>query len=78
MGIELRLLIAEVAMTVRAFSDGLGINASVLIRDLQRMDGNAPVKWYQVERILKAAGLSANDSRWGQVHAWWYSTRAEE
>jgi transcriptional regulator with XRE-family HTH domain len=75
LGVELRLLIAENATTVRAFSRRLGINPSVLVRDLQRVDRGRPVKWFCVERILKAAGLKAGDRRWVQIHAWWYSTR---
>ncbi len=75
LGVELRLLIAEQTTTVRAFSRRLGVNPSVLVRDLQRMDRGRPVKWFCVERILKAAGLQPGDQRWEQIHAWWYSTR---
>ena len=38
LGVEVRLLIAEMATTVRAFSRRLAVNPSVLTRDLQRMD----------------------------------------
>jgi hypothetical protein len=47
----------------------------VLVRDLQRMDRGCPVKWFHVERILAAAGLSEKDRRWAQIHAWWYANR---
>jgi hypothetical protein len=39
------------------------------------MDLGRPVTWLHVERILRAAGVAANDPRWEQIHAWWYSTR---
>jgi transcriptional regulator with XRE-family HTH domain len=73
LGIELRLLIAEVAVTLRDFSPRLGFNYSVLVRDLQRIDRDAPIKWYHVERILRAAGLAADDDRWRECHALWYT-----
>jgi transcriptional regulator with XRE-family HTH domain len=75
---EVRLLIAEVATTIREFSTRLKVNPSVLVRDLQRMDQGKAVKWFHVERILSAAGVRMNDRRWDQVHAWWYTTRDEE
>ena len=77
LGIEVRLLIAEVASTVRQFSARLGCSPSVLVRDLQRIDRGKPVKWFHVERILTAAGLSAGDRRWAQIHAWWYPTQED-
>jgi len=77
LGTEVRLLIAEVATTVREFSGRLGLSPSVLVRDLQRMDRGKPVKWFHVERILSAAGLTAQDRRWEQIHAWWYVTRED-
>jgi transcriptional regulator with XRE-family HTH domain len=77
LGVEVRLLIAEVAPTVRALSARLGVTPSVLTRDLQRMDCGKPVKWSHVERILRAGGVPANDRRWAQIHAWWYTTRDE-
>ena len=58
LGAEVRLLIAEVATTVRAFSRRLGLNPSVLVRDLQRLDKGKGVKWFHVERILTAAGVA--------------------
>jgi transcriptional regulator with XRE-family HTH domain len=77
LGIEVRLLIAEVATTLRELSGKLAFSPSVLVRDLQRMDGGRPVKWFHVERILRAAGLEESDRRWQQIHAWWYATRIE-
>ncbi|OAI41668.1 hypothetical protein AYO40_02730 [Planctomycetaceae bacterium SCGC AG-212-D15] len=73
LGVELRLLIGEVATTLRAFSPRLGFNYSVLVRDLQRIDRDSPVRWFHVERILKAAGIPAEDARWREVHALWYT-----
>jgi transcriptional regulator with XRE-family HTH domain len=74
LAVELRLLIAEVAATLRAFSPRLGFNYSVLIRDLQRIDADRPVRWFHVERILRAAGLLRESERWKQIHALWYTT----
>lgn len=73
LGVEVRLLIAEVASTPRAFSPRLGFNYSVLVRDLQRLDRDEPVRWFHVERILRAAALQADDMRWRAIHAWWYT-----
>ncbi len=77
LGAEVRLLIAEVATTARAFSRRLGLNPSVLVRDLQRLDKGKGVKWFHVERILTAAGVAPHERRWEQIHAWWYATRVE-
>ncbi len=76
LGVELQLLIAEVASTLRAFSPRLGFNYSVLVRDLQRINRDRPVKWFHVERILRAAGLPPGHERWQEIHALWYT--AEE
>src|SRR5262249_8585286 len=76
LGVELRLLIAEVAPTLRAFSSRLGFNYSVLVRDLQRIDRDEPIKWFHVERLLRAAGVPADDMRWLEVRALW-STAAD-
>ncbi len=73
LGVELRLLIAESASTPRAFSPRLGFNYSVLIRDLQRIDRDEPVKWFHVERILHAGGLRPEEDRWREIHALWYT-----
>jgi hypothetical protein len=77
LGTEVRLLIAEVALTVRAFSARVRVHPSGLTRDLQRLDRGRLVKWLQVERILVAAGLTPGERRWEQIHAWWYATRIE-
>jgi transcriptional regulator with XRE-family HTH domain len=71
LGVELRLLVAEVAPTLRAFSSRLGFNYSVLVRDLQRIDHDYPIKWFHVERLLRAAGLPPDDMRWLEVRALW-------
>ncbi len=73
LGVELRLLIAEVAATLRSFSPKLGFNFSVLSRDLQRICRDDPVRWFHVERILRAAGLPETDVRWKEIHALWYT-----
>jgi transcriptional regulator with XRE-family HTH domain len=77
LGIEVRLLIAETAPTCRCFSKRLGVNPSVLIRVLQRMDQGKPLPWHHLERILRAAGITAHERRWEQIHAWWYPTRTD-
>jgi transcriptional regulator with XRE-family HTH domain len=73
LGVELRLLIAEVAETLRAFAPRLGFNYSVLVRNFQLIDNDQPIKWAYVERILVAAGLTRDDSRWLEIHALWYT-----
>jgi transcriptional regulator with XRE-family HTH domain len=75
LGIELRVLIAEVAASPRAFSPRLGFHYSVLVRDLQRLDRDDPVKWFRVERILRTAGLSAGSESWREIHALWYTAK---
>jgi hypothetical protein len=74
LGVELRLLIAEVAPTLRAFSPRLGFNFSVLSRDLQRISRDEPVKWFHIERILRAVSLPESDDRWKEIRALWYTT----
>jgi transcriptional regulator with XRE-family HTH domain len=76
LGIELRLLIAEVASTLRVLSPKLGFNYSVLIRDLQRIDRDQLLRWFHVERILRAVGLLSDSERWREIHALWYTTGA--
>jgi transcriptional regulator with XRE-family HTH domain len=75
LGVEVRLVIAEAATTLREFSGRLGFSPSVLVRDLQRLCGGRPGKWFRVERILRAAGVPADDRRWERIHAWWYAAR---
>lgn len=71
LGVELRLLIGVVAESLRDFSPRLGFNYSVLIRDLQKIDRDDAVKWFHVERIVRAAGLPSDDARWREIHALW-------
>jgi transcriptional regulator with XRE-family HTH domain len=71
LGVELRLLIGEIAESLREFSPRLGFNYSVLIRDLQKIDRDESIKWFHVERIARAAGLAADDERWRELHALW-------
>jgi transcriptional regulator with XRE-family HTH domain len=73
LGIELRLLIGEIAESLRDFSPRLGFNYSVLVRDMQKIDRDEVVKWFHVERIVRAAGLPADDARWREIHALWYT-----
>ena len=78
LGVELRLLIAEVAPTLRAFSPRLGFNYSVLVRDLHRIDRDEPLRWFHVERILVAAGLPVDCDRWKEIRALWYTAGARK
>ncbi|MBI1311954.1 helix-turn-helix domain-containing protein [bacterium] len=71
LAVELRLLVAEVAPTLRAFSDRLPFNYSVLLRDLYRVERREAFKWYHVERILEAAGLPKESERWRVIHRLW-------
>jgi transcriptional regulator with XRE-family HTH domain len=71
LGVELRLLIGEVAESLREFSPRLGFNYSVLIRDLQKIDRDDGMRWFHVERIVRAAGLPPDDERWREIHALW-------
>lgn len=71
LAIELRLLVAEVAPTLRAFSERLPFNYSVLLRDLYRVERKESFKWFHVERILVAAGLPRESERWRVIHRLW-------
>ncbi len=73
LAVELRLVIAEQATTLRAFSPRLGFNYSVLVRDFQRIDRDTPIRWTHVARILRAAGVCEQSERWRQAHALWYT-----
>lgn len=75
LGVDLRLLIAEVAPTLRAFSPRLGFNYSVLVRDLQRIDRDESVRWFHVERILTALAVPRDGERWREIHALWYTSQ---
>jgi transcriptional regulator with XRE-family HTH domain len=76
LGVELRVLIAEVAPSLRAFSPRLGFNYSVLTREFQRIDRDEPIKWFHVERVLRAAGLPPDSDRWREVRALWSTAEA--
>ena len=71
LGVELRLLIAEVASTLREFVLTLPISYSLLLRDLQRINRGEPNGWRSVERILNAAGLPAGSQRWTKIRMLW-------
>lgn len=71
LAVELRLLMAEVAPTIREFSKRLPFNYSVLLRDLYKVEQKEKFKWFHVERILKAAGLPENSERWRVIHRLW-------
>ena len=71
LAIELRLLIAEVSPTLRAFSKRLPFNYSVLLRDLYKVEQKAAFKWFHVDRILRAAGLPETSERWRVIHRLW-------
>jgi transcriptional regulator with XRE-family HTH domain len=75
LAVELRMLIAQVAATLRDFSPRLGFNYSVLVRDLQRINADHPIQWFHVERILRAAGVPYGDECWKEIHALWYTAR---
>jgi transcriptional regulator with XRE-family HTH domain len=76
LGVELRLLIAEVSPSLRGFSPRLGFNYSVLTREFQRLDHDLPIKWFHVERILRAAGVPGDSERWREVRALWSTAEA--
>ena len=73
LAVELRLLIAQVAPTLREFSRRLPFNYSVLLRDLYRVERKESFKWVHVERILNAAGLPNESERWRVIHRLWMS-----
>jgi transcriptional regulator with XRE-family HTH domain len=71
LGVELRLLIGEVATTLRDLSPRLGFNYSVLVREFQRLDRDEPLKWFHVERLLRVLGLTPEGPRWREIRALW-------
>ncbi|HEX7376688.1 MAG TPA: helix-turn-helix transcriptional regulator [Pirellulales bacterium] len=71
LGVEVRMLVAESANSVREFSRRLPFNYSVLVRDLARIDRGLPIAWFHVERLLSAAGLGTNHDRWQEVRMIW-------
>jgi transcriptional regulator with XRE-family HTH domain len=76
LGVELRLLIGEVAATMRELSPVLGFNPSVLAREFQRIDRDEPLRWFHVERLMKVLGVPPESEHWRQVRALW-STAAQ-
>ena len=73
LAVELRLLISQVAPTLREFSRRLPFNYSVLLRDIYRVERKESFKWFHVERILRAAGLPDQSERWRVIHRLWMS-----
>jgi transcriptional regulator with XRE-family HTH domain len=71
LGVEVRMLLAESANSVREFSQRLPFNYSVLVRDLARIDRGQPIAWFHVERLLSAAGLGTHHDRWQEVRILW-------
>jgi hypothetical protein len=71
LAVELRLLVAETASSVREFSHRLPFNYSVLVRDLGRIDGGRTIGWFHVERLLTAAGLATHHDRWQEIRVLW-------
>ncbi len=73
LGRELRVLIAQAAPSLRAFSPRVGGNYSVLVRAFHKLDQDLAIRWRQVERILDALGLARDGERWREMHALWYT-----
>ncbi|HQU42106.1 MAG: hypothetical protein B7Z73_00375 [Planctomycetia bacterium 21-64-5] len=71
LAVELRMIIAETANSVREFSHRLPFNYSVLVRDLGRIDRGRPIGWFHVERLLDAAGLGTQHDRWQELRILW-------
>jgi transcriptional regulator with XRE-family HTH domain len=71
LGVELRLLVGEVATTLRDLSPRLGFNYSVLIREFQRIDRDEPLRWFHVERLLGVLGVPPTSERWREIRALW-------
>ena len=74
LAVELRLLIAGVATNLRDFSPRLGVNYSVLIREFQRIDRDELLRWFHIERILRALDLPPECERWREIRALWATT----
>jgi len=71
LAVELRMIIAETANSVREFSRRLPFNYSVLVRDLGRIDQGRPIGWFHIERLLDAAGLGTQHDRWQELRILW-------
>jgi hypothetical protein len=74
--VELRLLIAQVATTLRDFSPRLGFNYSVLVREFQRIDRDEPLRWPHLERILRALGVATDGPEWRLIRSLWSTAGA--
>ncbi|HET6880965.1 MAG TPA: helix-turn-helix transcriptional regulator, partial [Pirellulales bacterium] len=77
LAVELRMLLADVANSVREFSQRLPFNYSVLVRDLGRIDRGQPIAWFHVERLLSAAGLATHHDRWQEIRMLWCTVENE-
>jgi transcriptional regulator with XRE-family HTH domain len=71
LAIELRMLLAEAANSVREFSRRLPFNYSVLVRDLGRIDQGRTIAWFHIERLLAAAGMATHHDRWQEIRILW-------
>jgi hypothetical protein len=43
----------------------------VLVREFQRIDRDEPLRWFHLERILRAIGLPPEGERWREIRALW-------
>ncbi len=68
---ELRLLVAEVVPTLREFCSRVPFGYAVLIRDFNRIEQQRSLRWFHVERILKAAELPPESDRWQKIETLW-------
>ncbi len=75
LAVELRYLIAEKANTLRDLSPKLGFNYSVLVREFQRIDRDAALRWFHVERLLRVLGVPPDCERWKGIRALWSTVR---
>lgn len=71
LGVELRLLVGEVATTLRDLSPRLGFNYSVLVREFQRIDRDEPLRWFHIERLLLVLGVTPGNERYREIRALW-------
>lgn len=69
--VEIKLLVAELAPTMRAFAKRCHCSPSLLLRDLYRIEDGEPVKWKHIERFLLGAGLPDTCERWQVIHGLW-------
>lgn len=69
--VEIKLLVAELAPTMRAFAKRCSCSPSLLLRDLYRIEDGETVKWKHIERFLRGAGLPDTCERWQVIHGLW-------